>query len=78
MADGEFCLEAENKHKGFGTAMMHGAIRRCQELSVEKCYVNSFGQRKDFYKAAGFSTENATGFWYKVLNKQLQTPEPGT
>lgn len=55
------------QRRGIGTAMMHGAILRCREMGVEKCYVNSFGWRKKFYNAAGFLTENSTGFWYKIL-----------
>ena len=55
------------RRKGFGTAMMHGAIRRCKGLGIEKCYVDSFGWRKDFYAAAGFFTEDRVGFWYKTL-----------
>ena len=50
------------RHKGFGTAMMHGAIQRCKQLGIKKCYVDSFGRRKDFYTAAGFIMENGTGF----------------
>ena len=30
------------RHKGIGTAMMHGIILKCRELGVEKCYVNSY------------------------------------
>ena len=55
------------RHKGFGTAMMHGAIQRCKQLGIERCYVDSFGRRKDFYTACGFSTESSIGFWYKTL-----------
>lgn len=57
------------RHKGFGTAMMHGAIQRCKKLGIEKCYVDSFGWRKDFYAAAGFSKESSIAFWYKTLMK---------
>ena len=53
--------------KGIGRAMMHGAILRCKEMGIEKCCVNSFGWRKNFYNAAGFITEDSTGFWYKIL-----------
>ena len=56
------------RHRGFGTAMMHGAIRRCKDLGIKKCYVDSFGSRKDFYTAAGFSVEGSIGFWYRTLN----------
>lgn len=56
------------RHKGFGTAMMHGAIQRCKKLGIEKCYVDSFGWRKDFYTTAGFFAENSVGFWYKTLS----------
>ena len=55
------------RHKGLGTAMLQGAVRRCRELGIERCYVISFGQRKDFYAAAGFFTESSVGFWYKAL-----------
>ena len=55
------------RRKGIGTAMLHGAVRRCRKLGIERCYVDSFGWRKDFYAAAGFFTENKTGFWYKTL-----------
>ena len=55
------------QRKGLGTAMMHGAILRCKEMGIEKCYVNSFGWRKKFYNAASFTTEDSTGFWYKVI-----------
>lgn len=56
------------RRKGFGTAMTHGAIRRCKELGIEKCYVDSFGWRRDFYTSAGFFTEDSVGFWYKTLS----------
>jgi len=55
------------QHKGLGTAMMHGVISRCKEMGIEKCYVNSFGWRRKFYNAAGFSTEDSIGFWYKTI-----------
>ena len=47
--------------------MMHGVVRRCREIGVERCWVNSFGWRKKFYNAAGFVTEDTVGFWYKFL-----------
>ena len=56
------------RHMGIGTALMHGAVLRCRQLGIEKCYVDAFGRRKDFYAAAGFSTESSTGFWYKTLS----------
>lgn len=56
------------RHKGLGTAMIHGAVRRCKELGIEKCYVDSFGSRKDFYASAGFSVESSISFWYKMLH----------
>ena len=56
------------RRKGLGTAMLHGAILRCKKLGIEKCYVDSFGWRKDFYTAAGFITEDSVSFWYKTLN----------
>ncbi len=55
------------RRKGIGTALMHGAVLRCGEKDIEKCYVNSFGWRKQFYNAAGFITEDTIGFWYKTL-----------
>lgn len=55
------------QRKGIGSAMMHGVILRCKEIGIEKCYVNSFGWRKNFYNAAGFITEDSIGFWYKFL-----------
>lgn len=55
------------RHKGIGTALLHGAVKRCKTLGIEKCYVNSFGWRKDFYISAGFLTESSVGFWYKEL-----------
>ena len=56
------------RRMGIGTAMMHGVMLRCKEKGIEKCYVNSFGWRKQFYNAAGFLTEDSIGFWYKTLN----------
>ena len=53
---------------GIGTAMMHGAILKCKEKGIEKCYVNSFGWRRKFYNAAGFITEDTVGFWYKKID----------
>ena len=55
------------RHKGIGKAMMHGVLLRCKEMGIEKCYVNSFGWRRKFYNAAGFSTEDTVGFWYKII-----------
>ena len=55
------------QHMGIGTAMMHGAILRCKDKGIEKCYVNSFGWRKKFYNAAGFITEDSIGFWFKTI-----------
>lgn len=57
------------QRKGIGKAMMHGVLLRCKELGVEKCYVNSFGWRRKFYNAAGFSTEDTIGFWYKTIRE---------
>ena len=45
----------------------YGAILRCREKGIEKCYVNSFGWRRKFYNAAGFTTEDTVGFWYKTI-----------
>ena len=55
------------RHRGVGTALMHGAVLRCRQLGVEKCYVDAFGRRKDFYLSAGFSVEGSCSFWYKTL-----------
>ena len=55
------------RHKGIGTALMHAAVLHCRKLGIEKCYVNSFGRRKEFYNAAGFFTESSISFWYKIL-----------
>lgn len=55
------------RHKGIGTAMMHAVMLRCKEMGIEKCYVNSFGWRRKFYNAAGFSTEDSIGFWHKII-----------
>ena len=54
-------------HRGLGTALMRGAIKRCGLIGVEKCYVDNFGRRNGFYTAAGFQTESSTVFWYKTL-----------
>ena len=56
------------RRRGLGKAMLRGAVRRCAMLGVEKCYVDAFGWRKDFYTAAGFATEDSIGFWYKTLH----------
>ncbi len=56
------------RHKGIGTAMMHGVMLRCKELGVEKCYVNSYDWRKKFYNAAGFKTEDTIGFYHRKIN----------
>lgn len=55
------------RHKGIGTAMMHGVIKKCQELGVEKCYVNSYDWRRKFYNAAGFTTEDTIGLYHKRI-----------
>lgn len=56
------------QHKGFGTAILHQALLRCKEKGIEKCYVDCFGEdRKAFYNAAGFTTEDSTSFWYKTI-----------
>ena len=36
------------RHKGIGTAMMHGVMLKCKELGIEKCYVNSYIKREIF------------------------------
>ena len=55
------------RHKGIGTAMMHGIMIKCKELGIEKCYVNSYDWRRKFYNAAGFITEDSIGFWTKKI-----------
>ena len=55
------------RHKGIGTAMMHGVMIKCEELGVEKCYVNSYDWRVKFYRAAGFITEDTIGIWHKKI-----------
>ena len=55
------------RHKGIGTAMMHGVMLKCKELGVEKCYVNSYDWRRKFYNAAGFITEDTIGFYHKKI-----------
>ena len=55
------------RHKGIGTAMMHGAILKCKELGIEKCYVNSYDWRKKFYNRAGFTTEDTIGLYHKRI-----------
>lgn len=55
------------RHKGIGTAMLHGVILKCKELGIEKCYVNSYDWRRKFYNAAGFITEDSIGFWHKKI-----------
>ena len=55
------------RHKGIGTAMMHGVILKCKELGIEKCYVNSYDWRRKFYNASGFTTEDTIGFYHKKI-----------
>ena len=55
------------RHKGIGTAMMHGVMKKCKELGIEKCYVNSYDWRRKFYNAAGFKTEDTIGFYRKKI-----------
>ncbi|MBR3162315.1 MAG: GNAT family N-acetyltransferase [Bacilli bacterium] len=55
------------RHKGIGTAMMHGVILKCKEIGIEKCYVNSYDWRRKFYNAAGFITEDSIGFYHKRI-----------
>jgi hypothetical protein len=55
------------RHKGIGTAMMHGIMIKCKELGIEKCYVNSYDWRRKFYNAAGFITEDTIGFYHKKI-----------
>ena len=58
------------RHKGIGTAMMHGVILKCKELGIEKCYVNSYDWRRKFYNSAGFETEDSIGFWHKNIEQE--------
>lgn len=55
------------RRKGIGTAMLQGAVMRCKKHGIERCYVDAFGWRKEFYAAAGFFTESSVSFWYKNL-----------
>jgi len=55
------------RHKGIGTAMMHGVILKCKELGIKKCYVNSYDWRRKFYNASGFKTEDSIGFYHKKI-----------
>ena len=55
------------RHKGIGTAMMHGIMLKCKELGIEKCYVNSYDWRRKFYNAAGFITEDTIGCYHKKI-----------
>ena len=55
------------RHRGIGTAMVRGAVERCREKGVEKCFVDAFGERKDFYLSAGFFTEDSISFFHKIL-----------
>ena len=55
------------RHKGIGTAMMHGVMLRCKELGIEKCYVNSYDWRRKFYNASGFTTEDTIGCYHKKI-----------
>lgn len=55
------------RHKGIGTAMMHGVMLKCKELGIQKCYVNSYDWRRKFYIASGFTTEDSIGFWHKKI-----------
>ena len=55
------------RHKGIGTSMMHGVMKRCRELGIEKCYVNSYDWRVKFYNACGFITEDSIGCYHKKI-----------
>ncbi len=55
------------RHKGIGTAMMHGVMLKCKELGIEKCYVNSYDWRRKFYNASGFKTEDVLGYYHKRI-----------
>ena len=55
------------RHKGIGTAMMHGVMLKCKELGIEKCYVNSYDWRRKFYNATGFITEDTIGIYHKKI-----------
>lgn len=58
------------RRRGFATALMHGALLRCRQMGIKKCYVNSFGSRKDFYTRAGFPVESTVSFWHKVIRPE--------
>ena len=47
--------------------MLMKLIDSAKEKGIEKCYVNSFGWRRKFYNAAGFTTEDSIGFWHKII-----------
>ena len=55
------------RHQGLGKAMLHGVIKKCQELGIEKCYVNSYDWRRKFYNASGFITEDVIGIYHKKI-----------
>ena len=55
------------RRRGLGRAMILGAVNRCRDQGVEKCYVDSFGWRKDFYATAGFEVEESIFFWNKTI-----------
>lgn len=56
------------RHMGIGKAMMHGIMLKCKELGIEKCYVNSYDWRRQFYNASGFITEDTIGLYHKKIN----------
>jgi hypothetical protein len=55
------------RHKGLCREMLHGIIRRCKEMGIEKAYVNSYDWRKKVYNSSGFATEETIGFWHKKI-----------
>ncbi len=39
------------RHKGLGTAMMHGVLQRCQTRGIEKCYLTAPPVKPSFERA---------------------------
>ncbi|MBR2672136.1 MAG: GNAT family N-acetyltransferase [Oscillospiraceae bacterium] len=63
-------------HKGLGMALLRAAVLRCREAGIRKCYVDSFGWRREFYRKAGFKCEESFGFWYKVIMPDNTQDQP--
>ena len=55
------------RKRGFGKVMLHAVIKKCKELGIEKCYVNSYDWRRKFYNSVGFITEDSITFWNKKI-----------